>query len=100
VALRVVFRRQVGRDLAAGFQHYEARQAGLGERFLERTRASFEAIERYPEIFAVVHADVRRALVSRFPYAVFYRVEQHRIVVLRVLHTARDPRKWPQLRRP
>jgi len=34
--------------------------------------------------------------VARFPYAVFYRVEPNRIVVLTVLHTARDPKLWPQ----
>jgi len=100
VALRVVFRHRVGRDLAAGFQYYEARQPGLGEAFLARSRSVFEAIERYPEMFAAVHGAVRRAVVSRFPYAVFYLVEQDRIVVLRVLHTARDPRVWPRAHRP
>jgi len=34
-----------------------------------------DAIERYPKMFAQVHGEVRRALVSRFPYAVFYRAE-------------------------
>jgi plasmid stabilization system protein ParE len=88
VALRVVFRRQVGRDAAAAFDYYEAQQAGLGERFLAAARTVFEAVER-----------VRRAVVSRFPYAVFYRVEQHRIVVVRLLHFARDPNMWPRARR-
>jgi plasmid stabilization system protein ParE len=41
---------------------------------------------------------VRRMIVSRFPYAVFYRVEADRIVVLAVLHTARDPESWPRPR--
>jgi plasmid stabilization system protein ParE len=27
---------------------------------------------------------------------VFYRVESKRVVVLTVLHTARDPKAWPQ----
>jgi plasmid stabilization system protein ParE len=99
VASRVVFRRQVGRDLAAAFQYYEAQQAGLGENFLAAARSSFDAVQRHPEMFAAVHGEVRRAVVSRFPYAVFYRIEKHRIVVLRLLHFARDPKKWPQARR-
>lgn len=99
MSLPVVYRRQVGRDLAAGFEYYELQTEGLGEKFLTTVDAAFDAIERYPQMFAPVHGEVRRALVSRFPYAVFYRVESKRVVVLTVLHTARDPKLWPQPRR-
>ena len=97
--LPLVFRRKVGRDLAAGFGYYESQIEGLGEQFLAAVSSTFDVIERYPEMFAQVHGDVRRALVSRFPYAVFYRVESHRLVVFTVLHTARDPKVWPQPRK-
>jgi len=50
-------------------------------------------------MFARVHGEVRRAVVSRFPYAVFYRVEPKRVVVLAVLHMAGDPKLWPQPRK-
>jgi len=99
MALPVVYRRKVGRDLAAGFGYYEEQTRGLGEQFLGAVDASFGAIERYPEMFARVHGEVRRALVSRFPYGIFYRVESKRVVVLAVLHTARDPKVWPGPRR-
>ena len=99
MSLPVVYRRTVGRDLASAFAYYEEQEFGLGERFLAAVNSSFDAIEHYPQMFAQVHREVRRALVSRFPYAVFYRVESACVVVLTVLHTARDPRLWPQLRR-
>ena len=97
--LPVAYRTKVGRDLANGFWYYEGQAQGLGEQFLSAVNSAFDAIERYPEIFARVHGEVRRALVSRFPYAVFYRVESRRVVVLTVLHTARDPKLWPGLAR-
>jgi plasmid stabilization system protein ParE len=100
MSLPVVYRRQVGRDLAAGFGYYEGQTQGLGERFLAAVDSVFDAIERYPQMFAQAHGEVRRALVSRFPYAVFYRTESKRLVVLAVLHTARDPSIWPRPRRP
>lgn len=100
MALPVVYRSKVGRDLASAFDHYERQVEGLGEQFLAAINSTFDAIERYPEMFASVHRGARRALVVRFPYAVFYRIETRRIVVLTVLHTARDPRLWPQSRNP
>ena len=99
MSLPVVYRRQVGRDLAAGFGYYEGQTKGLGERFLTAVGSAFDAIERYPQMFEQVHGEVRRALLSYFPYGIFYRVESKRVVILAVLHTARDPRIWPQPRR-
>jgi plasmid stabilization system protein ParE len=96
MVLPLVFRRSVGRDLAAAYAWYEEQRADLGEQFLSGVDASFDEIERFPEMFAPVHGDVRRAVVSRFPYAVFYRVEPRRVVVLTVLHTARNPKLWPR----
>lgn len=94
--MEAVYRRRVGRDLADAFTYYEMQVAGLGERFLGAVESTFDAIERYPELFAIVHGDVRRAIITQFPYAVFYRQDRERIVVFRVLHTARDPKAWPR----
>ena len=99
MSLPVVYRRKVGRDLAAGFGYYGEQVEGLDDKFLAAVDSGFDAIERYPEMFAQVHGEVRRAIVSRFPYAIFYRVEARRVVVLTVLHTAREPKLWPQARK-
>ena len=99
MALPVVYRRKVGRDLAGGYGWYSGQRDGLGQDFLTAVDATFDTIERFPDIFARVHGEVRRAIVSRFPYAVFYRIETKRVVVLAVIHTARDPKVWPQPRR-
>ena len=65
MALPVVYRRKVGRDLAGGFGWYEEQGKGLGEKFLAAVDSAFDAIERYPEMFSRVHGEVRRALVSK-----------------------------------
>lgn len=97
--LPVVYHRKVGRDLAAGFGYYEDQADGLGEKFLAEVDSVFDAIEHYPEMFARAHGEVRRAVLSRFPYAVFYRVESKSVIMLTVLHTARDPKIWPRARK-
>ena len=98
MALPVAYRRKVGRDLAGAYGWYEDQRAGLGEEFIAAVDATFDAIERIPDMFRRVHGEVRRANVSRFPYAVFFRINSKSVVVLTVLHTARDPRLWPQPR--
>lgn len=99
MTLPVVYRRRAQLDLIAGFGWHDEQQPGLGDEFLSAVQSVFHSIEHYPEMFAVVHGEVRRAIVPRFPFAVFYLVEAKRTVVLRVLHTARNPALWPKVRR-
>ena len=99
MGLPVVYRRKVGRDLADYFSWYNEQRDGLGEEFLAAIDSVFDTVEQYPEIFARIHGEVRRAVPSRFPFSVFYRVESNRVVVLTVLLTASDPKVWPRPRR-
>jgi plasmid stabilization system protein ParE len=98
MTLPVVFRRRFRSDLAAGYDWYEAQRPGLGEEFLSAVQSTVTNIESYREMFAAVHGDVRRVIIPRFPFAIFYLVEPTRVVALRLLHTARDPKLWPHSR--
>ncbi len=98
MSVPVVLRRRFKDDLGAGFDWYEAQKSGLGEEFLSSVQATLSSIGMYPEIYASVYGEVRRAIIPRFPFAIFYIVESERAVGLRLLHTARDPRVWPQRR--
>lgn len=49
---------------------YENERDGLGEVFIGAVRRSLQRVEHGPEEFPVVFKDVRRALVSRFPFGV------------------------------
>jgi plasmid stabilization system protein ParE len=44
--------------------------------------------------FPVVAPDLRRALVPKFPYGIFFRVLETKIVVIAVLHLHRHPETW------
>lgn len=76
-------------DVAATFDWYETEQAGLGEEF--ELRATYHRVADGPLAYQDLRSGVRRALVRRFPYAVYFAVEGEVIVVLAVLHVGRDP---------
>ena len=65
-----------------------------GAAFLLCVEEVLERIGRAPELYTAVYHDVRRALTRRFPYAVYYRIAGHEVVVLGILHTHRDPCEW------
>lgn len=78
-------------DVAAAFAWYEAAVAGLGQEFLRSYFAALAVLERQPTVFRKVHGDFRRVLLSRFPYALYFRIERCHIVVFLLVHGARDP---------
>ena len=52
---------------------YEEQRPGLGTAFAAACRSALALIQDRPEVFRLVHRDVRRVLLRRFPYAIFYR---------------------------
>jgi plasmid stabilization system protein ParE len=81
-------------DINRAYAWYEQQRTGLGEEFLACVEACLEATCRMPEMQAIVYENYRRALVRRFPYAVFYEFDAGTVTVYCVFHTARDPAKW------
>jgi plasmid stabilization system protein ParE len=96
MAARLVIAPEAARDIDEAYGWYEGRRAGLGEDFLSCLDACAQAIRRRPEMHAAVYKEYRRALVRRFPYAVFYEHVAGTVTVYCVFHTARDPQKWRQ----
>ncbi len=73
---------------------YEARSGGQGAKFTAAVRQVLMGLGSSPEVHPVVQADIREALVPRYPYAIYYRPEPGQITVLAVFHTSRDPAVW------
>lgn len=88
-------RREAQKELQGAAAWYEEQRPGLGGEFLDDFLLTVEAMEGIPELYAEVAAGVRRALLQRFPYAIFYSLEDTHIQVLGVKHCHGDPDNWP-----
>lgn len=73
------------------------RSPGLGEEFLVATELQLKRL-RAPFLYAEVITGVRRALLPRFPYGVFYAIRSDLVHVLAVIHNARNLRRWPKVK--
>jgi toxin ParE1/3/4 len=91
---RLLVRPEARADVAETAAWYEAQQQGLGREFLRAFRAATDPLRRNPFLYQIVFEEMRRVLLRRFPYAVFYEVHGSDVVVLGCLHGARDPEEW------
>lgn len=90
----VRLRPEAEEDLLDAATWYEQHRERLGQEFLDAVDAALEAIAEQPQRHPVVHRDVRRSLLKRFPFGVFYKVGEEEIVVVAIMHASRDPKRW------
>ena len=83
-------------DVAEAYLWYEEQSLGLGLEFLRCVEAALLSIQRSPLIYPIVHESYRRALVRRFPFAVFFEFtrSRNRCIVYSVFHCSQEPEKW------
>lgn len=72
--------------------YYEARSPGLGAQFIDEFERQVLTLAAAPERWMVVTGDIRRCLMRRFPYVIYFRrVDQQRLRVTLVKHQRRHP---------
>ena len=95
---RVVWHGAAVEEFLAAVGWYEQQRLGLGADFSAACHAVVALIEDQPKAFRLVHGDVRRVLLRRFPYAIFYRYRESELFVIAVMHERRDPHRWQERR--
>ena len=95
---RVVVRLRADHDIAEAVGWYECRQPGLGTTFLEQLRTVYDRVAASPQGYQKLRGEIRRALMRRFPYGVYFVLEEddHLAVVVAVLHLRRNPSTWQE----
>ncbi len=84
------------REIGEAYEWYEEQLHGLGAEFIDALDAQLQLITQTPLLFPEIRRGIRRTLLSHFPYGVFYASKDDVVSVLAVVHTARNPRRWPR----
>ena len=95
---RLVLRPQAEAELLDARDWYEDQRPGLGSAFATEVETALGGVLQAPQAYPRVQGEIRRALVRRFPYAIYFRAMPDEIVVLAVIHGRRHPRRWQSRR--
>jgi plasmid stabilization system protein ParE len=90
----VRFDSRANEDVATAVEWYEDIHPGLGIEFVDCVDALVEKMSANPMQFPPVSGDIRRGLTGRFPFAVYFEVDESTVWVLAVLHVRRSPETW------
>lgn len=78
-------------DILGTSNWYDRQVQGLGNSFIAQVDAVIEQLAHYPELYQVVFAPIRRAVLHRLPFGVIYHVRPAAVLVLGVLPSRADP---------
>ena len=92
--MTVRFRTEAADDVSLARDWYDAQSAGLGDSFVGSLERTVDLIASLPEAFPEIATGLRRALLGRFPYALYYRLDGSVIDVIACLHTRQSPSRW------
>ena len=90
----LVFRRKARQEFDSAGDWYERERPGLGSAFLAEVERVLQTVVSNPDTFPEVLEGIRKAVIKRFPYCLYFRVRGEVVVVLAVFHSARNPAAW------
>lgn len=82
--------------MQAAKRWHDERRSGLGLEFEAQVLRVVGFLGSSPEIFPQVDGNIRRALVRRFPYALFLCIVDTGVIVLSCHHLRRKQRNWQE----
>jgi toxin ParE1/3/4 len=90
--MRVDFHPAVETELREIQRYYEDRSPGLGAEFIDEFERQVLALAATPERWMEVTAGIRRCLMRRFPYVIYFRIASaDRVRITVVKHQRRHP---------
>jgi toxin ParE2 len=89
MSLRVEFLSGADADLQEIFNRFEDYRPGFGAEYMTVVDAYLARIAVFPEIAPIYFESIRRQVMQRFPYGIFYEPQPKRILIAAIL----DPRQ-------
>jgi plasmid stabilization system protein ParE len=94
VKRKVVYLPMFDCDVLEATSWFESRANGLGAEFARAVAAELKAITRHPQAYPMVRGEVRRTIIRRFRYLIFFLERESELLVIGLVHGSRDLDRW------
>ena len=81
-------------EFLQAIEYYEECEENLGYDFAVKVYSAIRRILIFPQAWPILHDDIRRALIQRFPYGILYAEGKEEIFILALMNLHREPGYW------
>ena len=82
-------------DIELAFEWYERQRRGLGFDFLDCVEIAVKSILENPNLYRIFYSNFRTCVIRRFPFSIFYTIENNEIIIHSIFDNRQDPKKRP-----
>lgn len=90
--MKIKILEEAEKDIAIGMSFYESQKDGLGKYFLDSIVSDIESLHIYAGIHVVI-ADYFRLLSKRFPFSIYYKINDDVIYIYAILDCRQNPNR-------
>jgi plasmid stabilization system protein ParE len=94
--LSILIDQRAEKDIDEAVQWYSQDRLELALEFLDAVDIVFKRMSQFPQSYPEVDRGIRIALTKKFPFCVYYAVDDEFVTVFAVLHIRRSPDTWRQ----
>lgn len=91
---KVKFAKEATNEFRESVEWYELKAKGLGLKLTDEIDSTIERIKLNFDLYPKVVENIRKIQVNRFPFSLFYEIENGTLIVLRIFHNKRKPIEW------
>lgn len=81
-------------DFDNSYEFYFEESPIVADAFFNQINLGFENIKQNPKSFPIAYKDVRKFVIKKFPFVIYYRITETLIQVIAIFHTSRNPKIW------
>ena len=81
-------------DLKSSFEYYFYEDPQVADSFFKQINISFEKIKQDPKMFTIVYGSIRKYVLLKFPFVIYYRIDDVIVQIIAIFHTSRNPQIW------
>ena len=97
--MRIEYHPAIESELREIVEYYNKCSSGLGAEFLNEFERQILKISSMPKRWIAIEGDIRRSLLNRFPYVIYFRVLENEVLRVTVVkHQRRHPNYGRQRR--
>lgn len=75
-------------------EYYNLQKDGFGLDFKNDVFKALNNIASQPNLYPIIDNKIRRCLMHRFPFSIFYTIQNQTILILSIAHQHRKPNNW------
>jgi toxin ParE2 len=81
-------------DLLEAVSYYNEQKEDLGFEFSKEIQRAVFSMVDFPDAWPALNKNYRRCRLQKFPYGIFYRVQDKSVIIVAILHLHRNPESW------